>query len=134
MHHVTTVLPTEAGRWGRSEQLQLRRTFSTPRHAENEMLLIRKKGASTPKELGLFWPMQTIEGATVDVFVYASALQAFDADAVGPVGLLKRHRTLLQSLASEKYDRAGVTGANFLHITATDLCAGRAGDGIADDV
>lgn len=26
------------------------------------MPLIRKQGASTPKELGLFWPMQTSDG------------------------------------------------------------------------
>ncbi|WP_432350013.1 hypothetical protein WMC41_29655 (plasmid) [Shinella yambaruensis] len=97
------------------------------------MSLIRKNGASAPKELGLFWPMQTTEGATIDVFIFASALQAFDADPVGPVGLLKRHRPLLERLASEKYERDGVTGTNLLHITDHDLRGAQAGDGITDE-
>lgn len=94
------------------------------------MPLIRKQGASAPKELGLFWPMQTSDGMTVDVFVYASTLQQLDPDSVGPVGLLKRHRTLLESIASEKFDRDGVTGPYMLHITHEDLRAAQAGDAI----
>jgi hypothetical protein len=101
--------------------------------AGNEMPLTRKNGASAPKELGLFWPMQTPEGTTVDVFIYASALQSFDLDAVGPVGLLKRHRPLLERLASEKYDRGGPTDANLLHITDIDLSAAQISDTMADD-
>ena len=85
------------------------------------MPLIRKQGASSPKELGLFWPMQTSDGTTVDVFVYASALQQLDPDSVGPVGLLKRHRTLLERIASEKFDREGATSTNLLHVTEEDL-------------
>lgn len=87
------------------------------------MPLIRKNGASAPKELGLFWPMQTTEGTTIDVFVYASALQSFDPAPVGPVGLLKRHRSLLERIASDKYDQDGTTGSNLLHITDNDLRA-----------
>ena len=85
------------------------------------MPLSRKTGASAPKELGLFWPMLTPEGKTIDVYIYASALQSFDSDPVGPVGLLKRHRVLLETIASEKYDRDGVGDDRPLHITDVDL-------------
>ncbi|MCV9999411.1 hypothetical protein OE766_14270 [Pararhizobium sp. YC-54] len=85
------------------------------------MPLSRKNGASAPKELGLFWPMQTPEGKTIDVYIYASTLQSFDADPMGPVGLLKRHRALLETIASEKYDRDGVGDADPLRITDDDL-------------
>ncbi|MDU0364287.1 hypothetical protein RWK44_28235 [Rhizobium sp. 25PS6] len=98
------------------------------------MALIRKQGASAPKELGLFWPMQTSEGMTVTVYIYASTLQAFDPDALGPVGLLKRHRALLESIASEKYDREGAAGAMLLHITDKDLRAAQGSDAMADDI
>ncbi|WP_165909509.1 hypothetical protein [Shinella sp. JR1-6] len=96
------------------------------------MPLIRKQGASTPKELGLFWPMQTSDGMTVDVFIYASTLQQLDQASLGPVGLLKRHRTLLESIASEKFDRQGATGTN-LHITEEDLRVAQASGAKADD-
>jgi len=59
------------------------------------MPLIRKNGASAPKELGLFWPMQTAEGTTIDVFVYARALQSFDPTPSGPAGLLKKNRPVI---------------------------------------
>ncbi|MGX5722321.1 hypothetical protein [Shinella zoogloeoides] len=85
------------------------------------MPLIRKNGASAPRELGLFWSMQTPEGTAVDVFIYASALQSFDPASLGPVGLLKRHRSLLESVASEKYDRKGTAEGNLLHLTEEDL-------------
>ncbi|MEW9612717.1 hypothetical protein AB3G45_02435 [Shinella sp. S4-D37] len=98
------------------------------------MPLIRKQGASAPKELGLFWPMQTSDGMTVDVFIYASALQRLDPESVGPVGLLKRHRALLESIASEKFDRGDATGTNLLHITEEDLHVAQASEAKADDV
>ncbi|MGQ3212535.1 hypothetical protein [Shinella sp.] len=85
------------------------------------MPLSRKNGASAPKELGLFWPMQTPEGKTIDVYIFASTLQSFDADPVGPVGLLKRHRALLETIASEKYDHHGVGDTGPLRITEDDL-------------
>ena len=97
------------------------------------MPLIRKQGAAAPKELGLFWPMQTSDGMTVDVFVYASTLQQLDPDSVGPVGLLKRHRLSLERIASEKYDRDGVTGANLLHVTEEDLRTAQASEANGDD-
>ncbi|KQV37657.1 MULTISPECIES: hypothetical protein [unclassified Rhizobium] len=97
------------------------------------MPLNRKNGASAPKELGLFWPMQTAEGATIDVFIYASTLQSFDPDSLGPVGLLKRHRPLLETIASEKYDREGAS-ADLLHLTKDDLSATRANEAVVDDV
>jgi len=87
------------------------------------MPLIRKNGASAPRELGLFWSMQTPEGIAVDVFIYASTLQSFDPAPVGPVGLLKRHRSLLESVASEKYDREGTAEGTLLHLTEEDLRA-----------
>ena len=90
------------------------------------MPLIRKHGPSGPKELGLFWPMQTPEGTTVDVFIYASTLQSFDPDLGGPVALLKRHRQLLESIASDKYDRETAAGVNPLQITLEDLQATKA--------
>lgn len=96
------------------------------------MPLIRKNGASAPKELGLFWPMQTAEGTTIDVFIYASTLQSFDPDSLGPVGLLKRHRSLLETIASEKYDREGAS-ANLLHLTDDDLRATQVSEAIVDD-
>ncbi|MGG6898560.1 hypothetical protein [Rhizobium sp. BR 315] len=98
------------------------------------MPLINKHGASAPKELGLFWPMLTAEGATIDVFIYASALQSLDPDSVGPVGLLKRHRPLLESIASEKFDREGASAQNPLHITEDDLRAWRTSEAVAEDV
>jgi len=98
------------------------------------MPLIRKNGASAPKELGLFWSMQTPEGTMVDVFIYASTLQSFDQDSMGPVGLLKRHRSLLESIASEKFDREGATGQNLLHVTEDDLRAWRTSEAVAEDV
>ena len=98
------------------------------------MPLIRKHGASAPKELGLFWPMQTAGGITVDVYVYASALQAFDPDTAGPVGLLKRHRPLLERIASEKYDRGGADGHGPLHITENDLRAAPAGEVTTEEI
>ncbi len=85
------------------------------------MPLSRKNGASAPKELGLFWPMQTPEGKTIDVYIFASTLQSFDADPMGPVGLLKRHRALLETIASEKYDQDGVGHIGPLRITEDDL-------------
>jgi len=85
------------------------------------MPLSRKNGASAPNELGLFWPMQTPEGKTINVYIFASTLQSFDADPVGPVGLLKRHRSLLETIASEKYERNAVGDASVLRITEDDL-------------
>lgn len=84
------------------------------------MPLIRKTGASAPKELGLFWQMLTSEGETIEVFVFASTLQAFDGSAVGPVGLLKRHRQLLEEIASAKFDRESIDRGP-LQITFDDL-------------
>ena len=92
------------------------------------MPLIRKSGASAPKELRLFWPMQTLQETTINVFVFASSLQSFDADPVGPVGLLKRHRSLLEAIASEKYDQESAT-EGLLHLTEDDLRATRATEG-----
>lgn len=92
------------------------------------MPLIRKTGTSVPKELGLFFPMLTPEGTTIDVFVYASALPSLDTDPVGPVGLLKRHRTLLEAIASDKHDRTGAGGDGILQITIDDLLARQAGN------
>lgn len=97
------------------------------------MPLSRKNGATAPKELGLFWPMQTPEGKTIDVYVYASTLQRFDADPVGPVGLLKRHRALLETIASDKFDRGNPTDVGPLHISEQDLHGARATDGVVDD-
>lgn len=97
------------------------------------MPLNTKNGATAPKELGLFWPMQTLEGKTIDVYVYASTLQWFDADPVGPVGLLKRHRALLETIASEKFDRRNSTDHGPLHISVEDLHGARSTDGIGDD-
>ncbi len=85
------------------------------------MPLSRKNGASAPKELGLFWPMLTPERQTISVYIYASTLQSFDDAPIGPVGLLKRHRALLESIASEKYDREGSGDASLLQITEDDL-------------
>lgn len=97
------------------------------------MPLIRKSGASAPKELGLFWPMLTTEGKTIDVFIYASALQSFDPTPNGPVGLLKRHRPLLERIASEKYDRDGAREGGFLHISDDDLRAAQANHGAVNE-
>lgn len=77
--------------------------------------------------------MQTPAGETLDVFIYASTLHAFDFDPVGPVGLLKRHRALLERIASEKYDQEGTPRGNFLHITDDDLPAAEASEANADD-
>ncbi|MXN48609.1 hypothetical protein GR138_25715 [Shinella kummerowiae] len=85
------------------------------------MPLIRRTGAPAPKELGLFWQMLTSEGETIDVFVFASTLQAFDSSAVGPVGLLKRHRHLLEEIASAKFDRESGIERGPLQITFDDL-------------
>lgn len=85
------------------------------------MPLSRKNGAAAPKELGLFWPMQTLEGKTIDVYIFASTLQSFDTDPVGPVGLLKRHRALLETIASEIFDQDGVGDVGPLRITEDDL-------------
>lgn len=90
-------------------------------HAGLYMPLIRKTGAPAPKELGLFWQMLTSEGETIDVFVYASTLQAFDSSAVGPVGLLKKHRQLLEEIASAKFDRDGGIAPRPLQISLDDL-------------
>ena len=84
------------------------------------MPLISKSAASAPRELGLFWPMETPEGMTLDVYIYASTLQAFDTEPVGPVGLLKRHGSLLEAVASDKYDREGTTSDGALNVTADD--------------
>jgi hypothetical protein len=94
------------------------------------MPLIRKTGAPAPKELGLFWQMLTPEGETIDVFVYASTLQAFDNSAVGPVGLLKEHRQLLEEVASAKFDRDGGIVPRPLQISLDDL---RSTDPIGED-
>ncbi|WP_421581036.1 hypothetical protein [Shinella sp. M31] len=92
---------------------------------------MRKNSASAAKELGLFWPMQTTDGAAIDVFVYASTLQSFDPAPVGPVGLLKKHRLTLERIASDKYDRYGAAANNLLHITDDDLRAAKANEGTA---
>ncbi|MCJ8057271.1 hypothetical protein GB928_028095 [Shinella curvata] len=97
------------------------------------MPLNTKNGATAPKELGLFWPMQTLEGKTMDVYVYASTLQWFDADPVGPVGLLKRHRALLETIASEKFDRCNPADGGPIHISEEDLHGARTTDGGVDD-
>lgn len=94
------------------------------------MPLIQKQGAAAPKELGLFWPMRSLEGAEVHVFIYVSALQSFDPDPLGPVGLLKRHRPLLERIASEKYDRDGVSGPALLQLTLDDLNTAQAAGAI----
>lgn len=85
------------------------------------MPLIRKTGASAPQELGLFWPMLTPDGQTIDVYIYATTLQASDNGPVGPVGLLKRHRPMLEEVASSKFDREGGIDRGPLHITLDDL-------------
>ncbi|WP_119258554.1 hypothetical protein [Shinella zoogloeoides] len=90
-------------------------------HAGLYMPLIRKTGAPAPKELGLFWQMLTSEGETIDVFVFAGTLQAFDSSAVGPVGLLKRHRQLLEEIASAKFDREGGIAPGPFQISLDDL-------------
>jgi hypothetical protein len=78
--------------------------------------------------------MQTPEGTAVNVFVYASTLQSFDVDSVGPVGLLKRHSPLLESVAIDKYERKGAVGGSFLQITEDDLPTIGANETIADDM
>lgn len=98
------------------------------------MPLITKQDASAPKELGLFWPMQTADGSPIDVFIYASTLQSFDPDSLGPVGLLKRHRPLLERIASEKYDRSGLTSQNLLHITDSDLRSYQTSAPVEDEI
>lgn len=85
------------------------------------MPLNRKHGAPAPSELALFWPMSADDGARIDVYVFASSLQAFDADPTGPVGLLKRHRALLETIASEKFDRESFSPHVPLHITTDDI-------------
>ncbi len=77
--------------------------------------------------------MQKMEGATIDVVVYASALQSFDPAPVGPVGLLKMHRPLLERIASEKYDRDAAAANNLLHITDDDLRAAKGNEGTANE-
>lgn len=47
----------------------------------------------------------------------------FRLKAGGRVGLLKRHRPLLERIASEKYDRDRGAAANLLHIADADLRA-----------
>lgn len=61
------------------------------------------------------------------------ALQSFDTDPIGPVGLLKRHRSLLETIAGEKYDRDGAT-EGVLHLTEDDLRATRATEAVADEI
>lgn len=97
------------------------------------MPLVAKKGAPAPNQLGLFWQMLALDGTAVDVYIYASALQSFDADPVGPVGLLKRHRGLLEAVASEKYDRVGATDGNALQITVDDLLSASPDKDLIDD-
>lgn len=99
----------------------------------NSMPLLRKSGSSAPKELALFWQMQTKDGEIVDVYVYASSLQAFDTVPAGPVGLLKRHRDFLESIASEKFDREGGDKGHPLQISSEDLVQSMAID-ITDDL
>jgi hypothetical protein len=85
------------------------------------MPLRNRTKSAGPKELALFWEMETPEGKTVDVYVYASTLQCFDQDPVGPVGLLKRHRTLLEKAASDKFDRDGAVVDRAVHILVKDI-------------
>ena len=80
------------------------------------MPLIRKNGAPALKEFGLVWSMQPPERTVVDVVIYAGTLQSFDPASLGPVGLLKRHRSLLESVASEKYDREGTPEGTRFHL------------------
>jgi len=65
--------------------------------------------------------MRTDAGENVDVYVYASSLQAFDTAAIGPVGLMKRHRDLLEKVASDKFDLLGIDVRHPLHISTDDL-------------
>lgn len=67
------------------------------------MPLIKKYGSAVPREMALFWQMQTNTGENVDVYVYASSSQAFDTASIGPIGLLKRHRDTLEKIASDKF-------------------------------
>ncbi|MGD9476380.1 hypothetical protein [Shinella sp. G-2] len=91
------------------------------------MPLKRKDGASVPKELGLFWPMLTPEGTIIDIYVYASTLQMLDTAPGSPVGLLKRNRALLETIASRKYDREGAPG-DALHLNRDDVMDAKTGD------
>ena len=51
----------------------------------------------------------------------SASVAAFDSSAVGPVGLLKRHRQLLEEIASAKFDREGGIDRGPLQITLGDL-------------
>jgi hypothetical protein len=85
------------------------------------MPLRKKPGTTVPRDLGLFWQMLAEDGTPVDIYVFANTLQAFDSEAIGPVGLLKRHRALLEEVASRKFDEAGPGGHGPLEITLADL-------------
>jgi hypothetical protein len=48
------------------------------------------------------------------------------------IGLLKRHRPLLEALASAKYDRDGSADDGMLHVTADDLMTMRSNIDVVD--
>jgi hypothetical protein len=85
------------------------------------MPLYRKPGSLSVREMALFWQMVTSEGLAVDVYVYASTLQSLGLEGIGPVGLLKRHRDLLERAASEKVDRSGMEAGLPVHVTSDDI-------------
>ena len=97
------------------------------------MPLYRKPGGLSVKEMALFWQMVTSEGATVDVYIYASTLKSLDDDAIGPFGLLKRHRDVLERAASDKVDRYGFVAEQPVHITSSDILHASTVTGDVDD-
>lgn len=62
----------------------------------------------------------------------STSTPSFRLKAGGPVGLLKRHRPLLERIASEKYDRDRGAAANLLHIADDDLRATQESEAMAD--
>jgi hypothetical protein len=69
-----------------------------------------------------------IAAAGVDAIEEHAKVGPDNTDPVGPVGLLKRHRSLLEAIASEKYDQESAT-EGLLHLTEDDLRATRAAEG-----
>lgn len=74
-----------------------------------------------PKPSAIIWPMKTDTYQDVQIVVGRSVLMSLDRAEGSTLATFKRHRPLLETIASNKYDRDGANQIGNLQIYAEDL-------------
>lgn len=69
----------------------------------------------------LTWPMKNSDCQEVQIIVGRSVLASLDPTEASTLKTFKRHRILLEGIASNKYDRDGANQIGNIQILAEDL-------------